>query len=86
MYGQDDAGKISQDQCNAHLAKHGYVETTTSCLFKSTDPKNNTLMLQWCDDFFVAYDNRSNNLAHLVKIMKLRYPIKVSDNILLPKI
>ena len=80
MYGQDDAGKISQDQCNAHLAKHGYVETTTSCLFKSTDPKNNTLMLQWCDDFFVAYDNRSNNLAHLVKIMKLRYPIKVSDN------
>ena len=40
IYGQAEAGRISQRHLNGHLKSHGYIETSTSCLFKSTDPAN----------------------------------------------
>ena len=77
MYGQDDAGKISQDECNAHLKQHGYVETSTTCLYKSTDPTDNIIFIQWSDDILIKYNTkRPDQLNRLLSVLKSKYPFK----------
>jgi len=74
IYGQAEAGKISQRHLNGHLKKHGYVETSTSCLFKSTDPTNDIRIGGWSDDLIVQYDKRTTQLEDFAAMLKKRYP------------
>ena len=78
MHGQAEAGKVSQDACNDHLRTHGYIETQTSCLFKSIDLTNSIRFCEWVDDFLILYDTRTNQLQDFARILKLKYPFKMN--------
>jgi hypothetical protein len=76
LYGMREAGKISQMDCTALLAAHGYLETATSCLFKHTDPANHMRFGTIVDDFLIKYTTDAQ-LDHLIATLETKYPIKV---------
>lgn len=72
LYGLPHAGKIAQDELITHLAKHGYHQTNTTCLFRhATNGNTFTLIV---DDFGIKYSN-PESANHLIACLRERYPI-----------
>ena len=74
IYGQAEAGKISQKHLENHLKANGFVETSTTCLFKSTNPTNDIRIGEWSDDLIIQYDTRTTQLEEFSAMLKKRYP------------
>ena len=70
------SGKIAHNDLVAHLEKHGYVRAgLTNGLFKhKTHNISFTLVV---DDFGIKYTSKED-IAHLIKIMQLKYKFKVN--------
>ena len=77
LYGLPHAGKISQDSLITHLAKHGYHQTSTTCLFRHES--NGVTFTLVVDDFGVKFTNK-NAAQHLIDCLTLRYPLTVNWN------
>ena len=75
-YKLKQAGKIAHDNLVQHLHKHGYVKAGhTNGLFKHiTRDISFTLVV---DDFGIKYTSKED-IAHLIKIMQLKYKFKVN--------
>ena len=79
IYGMDDAGRISQQDLINHLAPHGYhMKPHSPCIF--THETRSTVFTTFVDDFLIKSDIRTDDLNHLQKILKLKYPIKSEDD------
>ena len=74
IYGQTEAGKISQKHLENHLRSNGFIETSTTCLFKSTNPTNDIRIGEWSDDLIIQYDTRTTQLDDFSAMLKKRYP------------
>lgn len=72
MYGLPHAGRIAQEALIAHLAQHGYVQTSTPCLFRHIT--NNVFFTLVVDDFGVKYRTPAD-ADHLIQCLKLKYSI-----------
>ena len=76
LYGMDDAGRISQQDLIAHLIPHGFhMFRHTPGLFYHTT-RSSFRFTTWVDDFLIKSDPNTDDLAHFIKILKLKYPIK----------
>ena len=72
----DDAGRVSQQDLIAHLTPHGYhMFRHTPGLFYHTT-RSSFRFTTWVDDFLIKSDPTTDDLAHFIKILKLKYPIK----------
>lgn len=74
MYGLPQAGLLAQQQLIPHLAKHGYHQTSTPCLFRHDS--NGTDFTLVVDDFGIKYSNKAG-AQHLIDTLSALYEIKV---------
>jgi hypothetical protein len=74
MYGLPQAGLLAQQRTIDHLAKHGYHQTATPCLFRHTS--NGTDFCLVVDDFGVKYSSLEG-VNHLIDTLKLLYEITI---------
>ena len=75
MYGLPQAGLLAQQRLIAHLANHGYHETSTSCLFRHIS--NGTASTLVVDDFGIKYSNQAG-ADHLIRTLQLLYIITIN--------
>ena len=75
MYGLPQAGLLAQQRLIAHLAKHGYHQTNTDCLFRHVS--NGTDFSLDVDDFGVKYTNKSG-VDHLIQTLQALYSITIN--------
>lgn len=75
MYGLPQAGLLAQQRLIAHLANHGYHETSTSCLFRHTS--NGTAFTLVVDDFGIKYASKAS-ANHLIRTLRLLYVITIN--------
>ena len=75
MYGLPQAGLLAQQRLIAHLANHGYHETSTSCLFWHTC--NGTAFTLVVDDFVIKYSSKAG-ADHLIRTLQLLYVITIN--------
>jgi hypothetical protein len=73
IYGLPQAGRLAQERLLAHLADHGYRQTSnTSCLFKhDSDDVYFTLVV---DDFAIKYTKKEEALK-LMNVLKQLYEV-----------
>lgn len=74
MYGLPQAGLLAQQRLIAHLAIHGYHETSTPCLFRHTS--NGTAFTLVVDDFGIKYSSQAG-ADHLIRTLRLLYVITI---------
>lgn len=74
MYGLPQAGLLAQQRLIAHLAKHGYHQTTTDCLFRHQP--NGTDFSLVVDDFGVKYTDEAG-ANHLIATLQALYAITI---------
>ena len=77
MYGLPQAGLLAQQRLIAHLATHGYHETSTPCLFRHTS--NGTAFTRVVDDFGIKYSSQAG-ADHLIRTLQLLYVITIDWN------
>ena len=75
MYGLPQAGLLAQQRLIAHLANHGYHETSTPCLFRHTS--NGTAFTLVVDDFGIKYSSKAG-ADHLIRTLQLLYVITIN--------
>lgn len=76
IYGLPQAALLAKTGLDAHLAEHDYHETSTACLYKhKTRPIMFTLVV---DDFGIKAKGDQHR-EHLLRILRLKYDIKVGD-------
>lgn len=75
IYGLPQAGILAQQKLVSHLNAHGYHQASnTTCLFRHQSlPIEFTLVV---DDFGISYKSQ-DSAEHLVRTLRLLYPIKV---------
>jgi len=72
IYGLPQSGLLAQKRLIEHLAKHGYYQTNTTCLFKH---KTRAIVFSdVVDDFGVSYGN-DNDLQHFLTTLRQLYAI-----------
>jgi hypothetical protein len=74
MCGLPQAGLLAQQRLIAHLAQHGYLQTSTPCLFRHHS--NGTVFALVVDDFGIKYTTVAG-ANHLIATLKLLYDIKI---------
>ena len=77
MYGLPHAGRIAQEALIPHLAKHGYLQTSTPCLFRHTS--NGTAFTLVVDDFGIKYRTKQD-AEHLIACLKEKYDLTIRWN------
>jgi hypothetical protein len=77
MYGLPHAGKIAQDVLIGRLAKHGYLQTGTTCLFRHVT--NGVAFALVVDDFAVKFKDLVS-ADHLIASLELFYKLTIKRN------
>ena len=77
MYGLPHAGKIAQDVLIGRLAKHGYLQTGTTCLFRHVT--NGVAFALVVDDFAVKFKDLVS-ADHLIACLELFYKLTIKRN------
>ena len=76
IYGLPQAALLAKQRLDAHLAAHGYHESSTPCLYKhTTRPIMFTLVV---DDFGIKA-HEQQHLDHLLNTLRLLYTITTGD-------
>jgi hypothetical protein len=73
IYGLPQAGRVAQIRLNAHLEKHGYIQTDTPCLYKHISRETYFTLI--VDDFLVATTCDADR-DHFLETLKALYTIK----------
>jgi hypothetical protein len=74
MYGLPHAGLLAQERTISHLAKHGYHQTSTPCLFRHDS--NGTDFCLVVDDFGVKYSSEEG-VNHLISTLEQLYKLTI---------
>jgi hypothetical protein len=74
IYGLPQAGKLSYDKLKKLLSKHGYHETTTTCLF--SHEKLNIQFVLVVDDFGIKADS-TTTATHLINCLQEEYNMTI---------
>ena len=77
MYGLPHAGKIAQDVLIGRLAKHGYLQTGTTCLFRHVT--KGVAFALVADDFAVKFKDLVS-IEHLIACLELFYKLTIKRN------
>ena len=77
MYGLPHAGKIAQDVLIGRLAKHGYLQTGTTSLFRHVT--NGVAFALVADDFDVKFKDLVS-VEHLIACLELFYKLTIKRN------
>ena len=76
IYGLPQAALLAKQRLDAHLAAHGYLESSTLCLYKHVSrPVMFTLVV---DDFGIKAHGQEH-LDHLLHTLRLLYTITTGD-------
>ena len=74
MYGLPHAGRIAQEALIPQLAKHGYHQTSTTCLFRHVT--NGIAFTLVVDDFGIKYRSKQD-ADHLIACLREKYELSI---------
>jgi hypothetical protein len=78
MYGLPHAGKIAQDVLIGRLAKHGYLQTGTTCLFRQIT--NGVAFALVVNDFAVKFKDLVSADHLIACLLELFYKLTIKRN------